>query len=494
MVGQGWSAVVGVILVPVYVRWLGAEGYGLIGFFATLQASIQILDLGLSQTMSREMARYLEFRERAGEARDFVRTVEVGYWLVGLALGGATVLLAPLVASRWVHASALPTATVSRAIAVMGIVVALQWPLSLYEGGLIGLQRQVWLNAIKVTIVTCGGAGTVLVLWIVSPTITAYFEVQVVIAAANVASLAILTWRSLPGSARPAAFVPGIVTRNWRFAAGMGGIAVTGILLSQLDKLLVSKFLPLDTFGYYSLASIVSSVVPMLLAGPVFNAVFPQLTRLAAARDIPGTSLLYHRGTQLLATLVGAVAAVVALNSQTIVFAWTNDARAAEVAGPIASVLVLGMAVNALMAMPHGLQLAYGWTGLGLRINLALLAAVAPAIWFVTPRFGAIGAASVWLALNLVYLAVGIPLTHRRLLPGHGMSWVFRDVLPPATAAFVVAAGWRLAPLPVGGRIVTVAALAIEVATAIVAAGAFAPLVRAAAREWISRVAGMARG
>ena len=55
--GQGWTAIMVLAFVPLYLKFLGIEAYGLIGFYAMLQAAFQILDLGLSQTINREMAR-----------------------------------------------------------------------------------------------------------------------------------------------------------------------------------------------------------------------------------------------------------------------------------------------------------------------------------------------------------------------------------------------------------------------------------------------------
>ena len=190
--GQGWAAAMGLLLVPLYVALLGVEAYGLIGVYATLQASLQMLDLGLSQTMNRQLAHYQAFPEKAGEARDFVRTVEVGYWGIGLAIGGVVAAAAPLLARHWLKVGALPVSTVERAIVIMGAVAALQWPLSFYEGGLMGLQRQVLFNGLKIGIATFAGAGAALVLWLVSPTITAYFTWQIVVAALNVTLLAVV--------------------------------------------------------------------------------------------------------------------------------------------------------------------------------------------------------------------------------------------------------------------------------------------------------------
>ena len=39
---QGYIAIIGVALVPVYIRLIGSEAYGLIGFFAVIQAWFSI--------------------------------------------------------------------------------------------------------------------------------------------------------------------------------------------------------------------------------------------------------------------------------------------------------------------------------------------------------------------------------------------------------------------------------------------------------------------
>ena len=95
LAGSGWAALTGLACTPLYIKFLGMEAYGLIGFFLMLQGVVNILDLGLSPTMTREMARYSALPEKAGEARDFVRTLEVGYWGIGVAIGVTIYLLAP---------------------------------------------------------------------------------------------------------------------------------------------------------------------------------------------------------------------------------------------------------------------------------------------------------------------------------------------------------------------------------------------------------------
>ncbi|MGH9879537.1 MAG: oligosaccharide flippase family protein, partial [Nitrososphaerales archaeon] len=55
---QIYVTLIGIVMVPLYVRYMGAEAYGLVGFFAMLQAWFQLLDMGLTPTMARETARF----------------------------------------------------------------------------------------------------------------------------------------------------------------------------------------------------------------------------------------------------------------------------------------------------------------------------------------------------------------------------------------------------------------------------------------------------
>src|SRR5512143_2314514 len=145
-----------IIFIPLYIKFLGIEAYGLIGFFAMMQGTLQVLDLGLSQTMNREMARYTVLPDKAAEARDLVRTLEMGYWVIGIIIGVTVVVASPFIAKYWIKAGSLSTNTIQQAVAIMGLVVALQWPISLYGGGLLGLQRQILFNMVKIGISTLG--------------------------------------------------------------------------------------------------------------------------------------------------------------------------------------------------------------------------------------------------------------------------------------------------------------------------------------------------
>ena len=485
LAGSGWTALVGLACTPLYIRFMGMEAYGLIGFYFMLQGVIQVLDLGLSPTMNREMARYSALPEKTGEARDFVRTLEVGYWAIGILIGCTVWWTAPYIASHWIKAGNISPSEVRRAVTIMGALTALQWPLSFYQGGLLGLQRQVLHNGITIATSTLSGGGALLILWLVSPTVSAFFTWQIAVSLLQAAATTFALWRCLPGSGHSARFVPGITRNIWGFAAGMSGITITALLLTQLDKLILSKMLALTTFGYYILAGMVGNGLSGLLIAPMFNTVFPRFSALVAAGDERSLLEMYHGSTQVMAVMILPAAAVIALFPREIMHLWTGNLEIANNTAPIVSILVAGTALNGLMNLPYALQLSHGWTRIGLAINTFFILTLVPAIILMTRHYGGAGAASVWLGLNGIYMIVGVPLTHRRLLKGEAFRWFTKDVGIPLAGSLIVAGLARciLNDFHSLSRFVSAALLLLILLVAVIGAAMCTP----ATRDFISR-------
>jgi O-antigen/teichoic acid export membrane protein len=481
--GVGWLALAQLVCIPIYIRLLGMEAYGLIGFFVTLQAALQIFDLGLSPTLNREMARYSVQPHQAGEMRDLARTLELGYWGIGIVLGSVIALLAPVITNHWTRVQNIPVRDVTQAVRMMGAVVALQWPLSFYQGGLMGLQKQVLLNGIRILDVTLSSGGAVVALWAFNGNIVIFFEWQAAIALLHATGIALAFWASLPDAGRAARFNTRLIRSNLEFAAGMSVIAFFGMLLVQMDKVVLSKLLPLTWFGYYVLAGAAANGV-QLFTQPMFAVMFPRLSALVVSRDEAAVGRLYHQGAQMLTVLIAPLTAVLAFFPFEVVSLWTGDAQAAQHAAPLLRLLALGTAINGLMHLPYALQLAHGWTRLGAGITVSMCVFFLPVTYVTASNFGAIGAAWVWLVLNVSYALIGIPLTHRRLLKHDAWRWVAQDIALPAAIAFAVVLCARAWVAPAESRIGEAVDLALALSTACMCAAVGTTSIRKSLFRW----------
>ncbi len=463
--------------VPLYIHFMGIEAYGLIGVFVTLQALFSLLDLGLSSTLNREMAR-LSVQENPGqEMRDLLRTLEAMFWPIGILIALALLVLAPLIANHWLQNTVLPVATIEQAVMLMGLAMALQWPFTFYSGALLGLQRQVLLNGVVIAAATLRSVGSVLVLWLVSPTILAFFAWQIAVSTVQTFAISIAVWRSLPGAERRACFRIELLRRIWRFAAGISGISFLALILTQVDKIVLSRLLTLEMFGYYTLASMVAMSLYRLIT-PLFMALYPRFTELAALGNEQALRQLYHRSCQLMSVVLLPVAVIVALFSKEILLIWTQNATTAENTSLILSLLIAGTALHGLINLPYALQLAHGWTSLVFYSNLVAILILIPLLFVMTSWYGAVGAALIWVLLNVGYVAFSQQIMHRRLLRGALGRWYVEDVGMPLLAVLVVAGIGRWLLTEGTGTVVVLATVGGSSLCALVAAALAAPEVR----------------
>ena len=86
---QIYVTLIGIVMVPLYIKYMGAEAYGLVGFFAMLQAWFNLLDMGLTPTMARETARFHGGATDALSYRRLVRALEGVFLTIALAGGVA---------------------------------------------------------------------------------------------------------------------------------------------------------------------------------------------------------------------------------------------------------------------------------------------------------------------------------------------------------------------------------------------------------------------
>lgn len=437
-IGSCWSALMGIAFLPIYIKYLGIEAYALIGVFASLQAWFVLLDMGLSQTLNREMARFTAGVHTAQSIRNLLKTMEMVYLVVAILLAISLTVFSSWIAGDWLKVQTLSIETVTRALAIMGLIISFRWMGTLYRSAIFGLQHQVWLNSATAIFSTLRGLGSIAVLAYVSPTIQAFFMFQGAVAAIETAALAWKTRKFLPAPPETPRFSMNALKDIWRFAAGMTTLALLNTLLTQVDKLLLSTLLPLKDFGYFTLATTVAGAISML-SSPIVNVATPRFAELVAIKDENTLAEQYHKFAQLLAIAVIPASLVLYFFSGQIMFLWTRDFSMIQTVAPIISVWVIGTGLNSIMFVPYLAQLAYGWTRLEIITNSIAVVVIIPAFLILVPRYGVMAAAWIWVATNAGYMLFTISAMHLRILKQEKWKWYRADVFWPLLAGLPIA-------------------------------------------------------
>jgi O-antigen/teichoic acid export membrane protein len=440
---QIYVTLIGILMLPQYLKYMGAEAYGLVGFFTMLQAWFNLLDMGLTLTVARETARFRGGATDALSYRRLLRALQLIFFVIALLGGGAMFAFSGHIADGWLKVQTLPLTQVRLALQLMAVGVALRWMSGLYRGCISGSEALVWLGGFNAFVATLRFAGVLPVLIWVGDSPAVFFTYQLLVAVVELAGLAAKAFDlfpgvpqgRLPGWSPASLFAP--IKPVLKFSLTIAFTSSVWVLVTQTDKLVLSKLLPLADYGYFTLAVLAASGV-MVITGPVSGALLPRMARLQAEGDEVGLIKLYRNATQMVAVIAVPACLVLAFFAEQVLWVWTGDAATAVQAAPVLRLYAIGNGFLALAAFPYYLQFAKGDLKLHLTGNAIFVLILIPSLVWATWRYGVIGAGYTWLGSNAVFFLAWVPLVHRRLVKGLHIRWLTRDlgcVAVPSIAA-----------------------------------------------------------
>ncbi|MBS0615250.1 MAG: oligosaccharide flippase family protein [Verrucomicrobia bacterium] len=475
--GKFVNAIISLIATPFYVQYMGIEAYGLVGVFLTFLALSQVLDMGLSVTANREMARMSSKNETAQEMGNFTRTIEIIYWLSACCIGSIILCLAPWISTSWLTAQNLSPEVLKSAIYCMGIALALQWPNSFYAGALTGLQKHILLNSIAIGTALMRAVGLIVILCFFTTDVKFFFLWQAFVNLIQTLISGYFVWYLIPPRTQRSRFDKKILKRIYSFALGMTGISISIIILTSLDKIILSKMLSLTHFGYFTLAWIIVGSLDHI-KGPIFTSYFPSYSECIAQKNIESLKKIYHQSSQLMSIAIFSFASILVFFPREVLTIWGISPLAISETQHLVSLLAIGTLFNGLMTLPYALQLAHGWTYFTLIQNSVAIIFLTPLLVGFTPYFGAMTAAWTWVILNIGYFLISVPLMHRRLLSEELKNWYFQDCLQPLASGLGVALLARLLFPQDAGKPAAIAMLTIVFIGVLIASLMGAPNIR----------------
>ncbi|KQP35805.1 lipopolysaccharide biosynthesis protein [Pseudorhodoferax sp. Leaf274] len=409
--GMATVAVAPLLALPWYWTALGPQQFGLVGFITMLQGLMGIVDAGTSQALVREFSGRFHVHGGQRDTALMLLGFERLYWLFGATMALVVVLLSKPIASHWLVLEDLPLSTGIHAICGAGALFAAQFPGSVYRSLLVGAQAQIQLNGVMLTgaLLRHGGGVLAVHIW---PSIPAYLTWHVGIGLLETLARRQLAWRTtgIDRSTLQWEFVR--LRPLWKTVASLTGAAWLGALTVQMDKVILSKMVSVQQFGYYTIAASLA-IGALQLVYPLIQAVMPQAIQL---RDDPkGLRKFSIRLLGLFALCVTMGALLFATLGERLLTFWVRDAAAVAVIYPVLSVLLVGTALNALYNVGYIYWLVVEKVDRMLKVNLAALLLSIALIPPLVLRFGIVGAAFGWLTLNVIGFIVSLEwLRHGR--------------------------------------------------------------------------------
>ncbi|MGY0038970.1 lipopolysaccharide biosynthesis protein [Pedobacter sp. NJ-S-72] len=229
-----------------------------------------------------------------------------------------------------------------------------------------------------------------------------------------------------------------------RFAGGMLLISIVAAVNTQLDKIAISKFLPISELGFYNIAISLSQVL-VVIVSPISVALLPHFTSLYSIKKTEEASDLFESVFLIVSVLVFVLGGILMFFSTDLIYVWTNNKTVALSSSNYIFFSTLGTAMLAMQVVPFDIVIANGHTKINNVIGLLSLFVSVPAYWLSVSIYGPKGAAITWCIIQTVTTPIFLYFVVNKFLKEISfMKLFFRQLILPAAVAIATAYGLSL--------------------------------------------------
>jgi len=289
------------LVTPFIVGMVGTELFGVWALAAVVTSYAQLSDFGMTESVVKYAAEYHALRDTDALNR-LVGTVVVLYLALAVLVGGLLLLAIPLVVRDLLL---IPASLQQEAILIFRLSVAIffgNMVMGVFASLVIATQQMGYATSVNVASTCVGAAGTFFFLWqgmglrglVLTNAIVAVF-----VAALNL----LLACRLCPGlRLRPRWIDRTMVRRVFGYSWKVQTSNLSQLLVFQLDRVLLSRYLGLEAVVFYEIGSNIALYARTFITA-LFSPLLPAASVLHAHNERALLTGLYQRASKFLALI-----------------------------------------------------------------------------------------------------------------------------------------------------------------------------------------------
>ncbi|WP_394494190.1 oligosaccharide flippase family protein [Shewanella sp. ENK2] len=335
LAGRFWSIAANLIVVPVYLNFLGLESYGLIALYTSIILAINVADAGLSPSFARDIAR----ADKASDMGNALKTLEIIYLALFIIISAIVLSCSNEISKLLISSSSYSSSQNEIMIIMMVIAASAQLCTVVYRAGYMGLEKYVRVNTYTVGFSITRLFGPVVIfMW--STDLYYYFFYQLIISLMYLLFIRNRYWMEI-GNPRCFKFDFVYLAGIKKFAGGLFIVSIMSVITTQLDKFMLSNMLGVKSLSIYSIASGVSMLLYSICL-PIVITFYPKLTKLVKNEAFDELSDLYLKVNYFVSVVSISALLTLCYYAYDIILLWTNDAYIAESSSILIPILCTG--------------------------------------------------------------------------------------------------------------------------------------------------------
>lgn len=423
LLGTGIPFGFAIVCMPLLLKNLGADRYGMLILAWGVVGYFSIFDFGLSRAITQLVAR--AHKVSPDEAVPVIATGVIAMGIFGLVGGSILYLAAPFVGGFGRIPPSLRYEAI-QTVKVLGLGLPVVIISAGFRGALEGVFDFAWINFIRIVV----GIGTYLVPVIVVPfTVRLYWICAGLVVLRVVSCLAYYIrcriFFNLRGSLK---HVNLVVAKR---LMGYGGwITVSNLIspmMAYLDRFVVAGAMSIALAGYYATSQEIVTKL-QIIPSAVFAVLFPAISSSHESSPERAGDLFF-KGAQFVTFALLPLAAAFLLFAREGLELWLG-AEFATASYRVAQILTIGSFINCLSFSPFFYLQGIGRPDITAKTHLVEVPLYLLLLWLLIGRLGVVGVAIAWSARMVMDLAI-LTFAASRQAP------VMREIISRAVPRFI---------------------------------------------------------
>ncbi|MEQ4680947.1 oligosaccharide flippase family protein [Providencia rettgeri] len=295
---QIYRAILPLVFIPLILSILGTERYGMLAFYYMLVGFLGLLDAGVSGTFLKLIATNKNNYDNFKKVTILFFKVLILFSIVGLLVQLFFLVKSDLIVSSWLNTKISYNESIY-AVKAIGIVLALLYIKSYLVSFLNGMEKQeivaIW-NIVYGTIFYLGGFS---VIKYIDNSLYSFFDLMKALAILDITIIFSCIIFIYLKHSKKIQKINNIINNSditfkkiFSFSIQLSGLSIIWVIATQIDKLVLSSFIPLAEYSKYQIAVQLSSVVAIFSA-PISQLLLPRLSRLYTDKEKNKYTALY---------------------------------------------------------------------------------------------------------------------------------------------------------------------------------------------------------
>lgn len=398
------SIFIPIVSLPLYIKYLGVEQWGVISFCTLIVSIISLIESGFGQNIIREFSGNNTIGVVLNDktAVHLFKSVECIYCVFGLLSGIVVVALSSVITLKWLNVDKEYLSTTKTSVELIGVGLIFILPAMFYRSFSISQQNILKINNIiilhliirtSVSLLICKVTedASYMLLWVVISYLIECIHRRMLVYSSF--------GEKIPQSIR---FYFRIETwemliRSLKFSFAV----ILGALVVQMDKIIISKVGTIHDYAVFTIASTMSLSILQIIQ-PIVSIALPRV--IVAYKSNHGNAMLKYMLLLFLASLlVSAVLFVFYIfwGHQVINF-WLKNADGGENVCALMDILIIGSLINIISITGYVGWVARGYVkGIFIINGVSLLVSLIGIPHFYN-KYGILGGCFGWISLNLI--------------------------------------------------------------------------------------------